>query len=171
MALDTGDGHRRDALRAAKETEFLVRGRFHAHAAERQFQASGELLADGVEVRRDLRRFGDERGIYVNDARFVGGDQVHDAREDFRGTDAADGFVRVREMVADVPGGDRAEQRVGNRVDEDIRIGMAVETLIVRDLDAAEDQRSACDQRVYVVTDTGEDRGGHIRKSSGLGKQ
>ena len=85
--------------------------------------------------------------------------------------DAANGFVRVREMVADVPGGHGAEQRVGDGVDEHVGVRVSVETFGVRNLDAAEHERAAFDQRVDIVTDTGENRGGHGRMISRLEKQ
>ena len=73
-------------------------------------------------------------------------------------------------MVADVPGGNGAEQRIGDGVDEHVGIGVSVETLGMWNLDAAENERATLDQRVDIVTDTGENRGGH-RKISGLKKQ
>ena len=133
-------------------------------------QTRRELVPHGVEMRRDLRRFGDERRVHVDDARVVRGEDVRDAREDFRGADAADGFVRVREMVADVPGGDGAEQRIGDGVDEHVGVRVAVETFGVWDLHAAEYERATFDQRVDIVTDAGENRGGHSQ-ICGLEKQ
>ena len=45
------------------------------------------------------------------------------------------------------PVADRAEQRVRNRMREDIRIGVAVESTRVRNFDSAEDQFSALTRR------------------------
>ena len=58
--------------------------------------------------------------------------------------------IRVREVLADVaePGG--AEQRVDHRVGEDVGVGVAGEPDVVRDRDAAEDQRPAGRERVRV---------------------
>ena len=46
--------------------------------------------------------------------------------------------VRRREMVADVAGAERAEDRVGQRVEDDVGVAMAREAPVVRDTDAAE---------------------------------
>ena len=59
-------------------------------------------------------------------------------------------------MAADVAGADRAEQRVRQRVQRRIGVGVAGEPTLARDLDAAEDERSAGNERVNVeaVADT-----------------
>ena len=41
-------------------------------------------------------------------------------------------------MIADIAGADRAEQRVGERVEGDVGVAMAGEAAVVRDADAAE---------------------------------
>ena len=58
--------------------------------------------------------------------------------------------VAVREMLADVAERGRAEQRVADRVDQNVCIRMALEPLLVRDLHAANDELSPGDQRVHV---------------------
>ena len=58
--------------------------------------------------------------------------------QNFDAADSANRFVRVRKMMTDVAFADRAEQRIRNRVGENIRIGMSFESARVRNLDAAE---------------------------------
>ena len=58
--------------------------------------------------------------------------------------------VGVGEVVADVAERGGAEQRIGDRMAERIGIGVAGQAVRVRDLDAAEDQLAAGDQRMRV---------------------
>ena len=46
-------------------------------------------------------------------------------------------------MVADVGGADGAEQGVGDGVDEHVGVGVAGETFVVGNFDAAEDEGAA----------------------------
>ena len=61
--------------------------------------------------------------------------------------------VGVRKEMADVRLAQRAEHRVADGVHQDVRIRMSIEPLAVRNLNAAEDELSACDQLVNIVTD------------------
>ena len=58
-------------------------------------------------------------------------------------------------MMTDVAFTDRAEQRIGNRVREDVRVGVSVQSARVRNLDPAEDEFAALRQSVRVVTNAG----------------
>ena len=51
--------------------------------------------------------------------------------------------VRRREMIADVAGAERAQNRVGQRVEGDVGIAVAGKALVVRDMDAAEPELPA----------------------------
>ena len=161
VALDAGHRQRRDALATAQETHLFVRGRLDADPAGRQAQAFGQPRAHGFQVRRDLGRFGDQGRVDVDDARAAAFEDVRHAREDVRAGDALDGGVRVGKMVADVGGGDRAQQRVGDGVDEHVGVRMAFESLGMRDLDPAEKERPAFREGMNVVTDTGKGAAGH----------
>ncbi len=54
-------------------------------------------------------------------------------------------------MPADVAQAGRAEQRVGDGVQQRIGVGMAEQAARVRNLHAAQDQLAALHQRVHVV--------------------
>ena len=58
-------------------------------------------------------------------------------------------------MLADVARADRAEQRVRDRVRENVCVGMTFQSAWVRDLHAAENQFSPFDEAVNVVADAG----------------
>ena len=69
-------------------------------------------------------------------------------------------WVAGREMRADVAVGERAEQRVGHRMQHDVGIGMAAQLLPVRDAHAAEHHVVAGGESVHV--DAG--AGAHVGK-------
>ena len=52
-------------------------------------------------------------------------------------------WIAGREEGADIAGGDRAQQRIGDGVQEDVAVGVAGEALGVRDGQAANHQRHA----------------------------
>ena len=64
-------------------------------------------------------------------------------------------------MVADVARRQRAEQRIGDGVDEHVGVGVSLQTFRMRDLYATEHERSAFDKSVHVVADAGESLSRH----------
>ena len=63
---------------------------------------------------------------------------------------AAQTRVGIRKMPADVAQPRRTEQRVADRVQQHVAIGMAEQTLLERDVDAADHQLAPRHQRVDV---------------------
>ena len=57
-------------------------------------------------------------------------------------------------MMADVPGTQRAENRIGNRMNQHIGIRMPVQPLPMRYLDAAKKELPALDQLMNVISDS-----------------
>ena len=58
-------------------------------------------------------------------------------------------------MLADVARADRTEQRIRDRVRENVCVGMTFQSAWVRDLHAAKNQFSPFDEAVNVVADAG----------------
>ena len=54
--------------------------------------------------------------------------------------------------MADVARAERAEHGIGQRVDEHVGVGVALEALVVRELDAAEKKFAALDEGMDVIT-------------------
>ena len=65
-------------------------------------------------------------------------DKVDGVGEKDGGIDAAPLRIAGREVTANIPGADRAEQRIGQSMQPDIRVGVAREAAIVGQRDAAE---------------------------------
>ena len=77
-------------------------------------------------------------------------DEVARMLEEQRRGGAAPLRVRRREMVADVAGAERAQDRVGQRVEDDVGVAVAGKALVVRDMDAAEPELAAGGEGVDV---------------------
>jgi hypothetical protein len=151
--LDVGDGEGSDAFSTAGEAEHFVGGGLYADATGRDAEGGGDVFAHGGDVGGHLWRLGDDGGIDIDDAGVLGGEDEGDALEDLDGADAANGFVGIREMVADVAFANGTECGIGDGVAEGVGVGMAIEAGIVRYIDAAEDEFAAANEAVDVVAD------------------
>ena len=54
--------------------------------------------------------------------------------------------------MADIARAERAEHRIGQRVDQHVGVGVALEALVVRQLDAAEEKFAALNEGMDVIT-------------------
>ena len=106
-------------------------------------QQVGDTLAQFGGDGTDLGRGQDQRGVDVDDA-------VAGVLNLFQGKVEKDGGVGVlpawiagREEAADVAGGDCAEQRVGNGVQQHVAVGVAGEAFGMIDCQAADLERHA----------------------------
>src|SRR5439155_17523217 len=80
-------------------------------------------------------------------------EQFGHALQNLDAADVANRFVRVWKMLTDVARADCAEQRVRDRMRQNIRVRVAFQTARVRDLDTAEHQSSSLRETMDVVTD------------------
>src|SRR4051812_40325218 len=73
-------------------------------------------------------------------------------------------------MMADVAFADRAEDRVGDGVRENVGVRVAVKAVRMRNLHAAENERAAFRETMDVVADAGEGHAGEEEeRESGMG--
>lgn len=70
--------------------------------------------------------------------------------------------VGWREVIADITHGDGTKQRIDQRVDRNVGVGMARQTLAVRDLHAAQPEFLALDKAVHVKAHAGAGQSGHV---------
>lgn len=112
--------------------------RLHADSFRFDVQQFGEALADRGRVWTDLRSGENERGIDIQDAIARVGDVPHRLLDEDDGVRALPSRIARREEGTDVSGGDGAEQRVGQRVQQHIAIRVSGETMGVRNSDAAD---------------------------------
>ena len=124
-----------------------------------------------ADVRINFRRLGDDRGVHVHDFAVAQRDDARGFRQkDFTGRTLPT-RVGVGKEVADVRFAERAKERVANGVHERVGVRMAVETLRVRNLHAAEDEPAPGDQLMNIVADANVNHGRMISSSRAVTKQ
>ena len=110
----------------------------------------GDARAHGRDVRRELGRLRDHGAVDVAD---LPARRAHAARglgQQHDGIGAAELRIGVGKVPADVAEPGRAEQRIGDRMQQHVGIRMAEQAGAVRHLDAAQDQLAARHQLVNV---------------------
>ena len=104
-----------------------------------KWEEAGDALPHRLAVRRDLWRLGDDGNVRMRQntaARLQAGEGV--AQEDGR-IAALPALIRRRKMLADVAVAERAEDGVGQRVETGIGIGVTEQSLLVGNVDPADD--------------------------------
>ena len=133
-----------DTLARAYIVHLLVRFTLYAYTVDAALLAgekySGEALADLGDMSRKFRPFAYYRSVDVPDAP-TGSADLGDYRfKKFRRIGPAPLFVGIGKVRADIAESRRAEKRVYYRMDENIRVGMALQALFVRYLNTAEEE-------------------------------
>lgn len=135
-----------DTLARADVVHPLVRFTLYAYTIDAVLftwkKYSGETLSDRSVVRRKFWSFADNSRVDVPDAP-TGIADLGDYRfKKFRRIGTAPLFVGIGKVRADIAESRRAEKRVYYRMDENIRVGMALQALFVRYLNTAEEELS-----------------------------
>src|SRR3972149_724085 len=145
---------RGNALFPPGKTQLFSSCSLDVHALLRNVEISGDILDHLRQMRRDARSLGDEGAVDIRDfpAAFING--FFDFAQQLAAVDVLVLRVGVGEMPADIakPGG--TEAGVTDGMDQYVGVGMAVQSLAVRDFHAAENQIAPGDQRMHVVTMT-----------------
>jgi hypothetical protein len=98
-----------------------------------------------------FRGFRDDGGIYIYD----GGVPIFEHEGDlFEENEAGNIFpagIVVREVTSDVSLANGTEERIGNGVDENVRIGMSVGPACVGDFDTAENAATPFFERMHII--------------------
>ena len=139
-----------DAFAASGEAEFFGGGRLDVDAVDGDAEVVGDVCRHPRDVRRHLRRLRDDGGIDVADAPAALLQLLGDAAQQDAAVDAGKRRVGVREMAADVAQPRRAQQRVADRVQQHVGVGMAGEPALVGNVDAADDELAIFGKSVHV---------------------
>jgi transposase InsO family protein len=117
--------------------------------AEYAGKTAGDLLA----TRGELWALEDHGGVDVHDPPAGVPQERQRMAQQLQRVGVPVALVGVREVLADIaePGG--PEQRIDDRVRENVGIGVPVEAALLRDRDAAEHQPPAVGEPVAVVAD------------------
>ena len=123
---------------AAGEAELLAGRRLDRDPAGVDAGDLGDPGAHRLAVRPDLRRFADERRVEIDDGAASRPHPLRRVGEKDLRRRALPLRIGRREVLADVALGEGAIERVGERVERDVGVGMAAEPRDVGDANAAE---------------------------------
>src|ERR1700754_4218961 len=120
-----GTGHRGDAFLPARKTEPLAGGGFHRHPRQIQPSDFRDPRAHGIAMLTDLRPLADQRHVEMGDASAARGDAIDRVFQKLMRGGALPLRIAGRKMRADIAIGQRAEDRIDQRMQADIAIGMS----------------------------------------------
>ena len=130
------DRMNRDADTGADVVHLLVRLALDRDSSLADAHHGRETLADQLDAGPELRTLAADRRVNVADAIARGADLLRDGSQELGRIDVLPLRIRVGKMRTYVPERRRAEQRVDDRVDEDIRVGMSGEAGLAGKLDS-----------------------------------
>ena len=105
-----------------------------------------------MDVRRELRRLRDDGAVNIADAPAFGRHHTANFGQQHAGVRAFEARIGVGEMAANVAQRSRAQQRIGDSVQQHVSIGVAQQAHRMGNMHAANDERTAGHQRVGVPT-------------------
>jgi len=137
--LDYTPGHhqRSDRLACADLAHAVIRLRLDAHAFGRDAQASRDRLTHRGEVRAQSGRLRNDRRVDRDDGVARLTDLRSDLTQQLLAVRASETRIVAREMRSEIAEVRRSEDRVHDRVKEDVTIGVANEPRRVLDRDTA----------------------------------
>ena len=143
---------RRDALLCAGEAQSLLGGRLDRHLLDRAADGGGKVLAHLQDVRRQLGRLCQHGRIQIAELPAALAHERGNVPQQRDAVRALVARVGVREVPPDVAERECAEQRIHDRVREHIRIRVAVQSELERNIHAADDAPPSGNEPVYVIT-------------------
>src|SRR5215211_6133742 len=146
-----------DALFAAGEAEPFAGGRFHGNARNVYAADLGDFRAHRIAQRADLWPLADQRHLEIADAPAACGNALNGVFQKAVGGGALPLRIARREMRADITVGERAEDRIDQRMQAHIAVGMGEKTLAVQHAHAADHEVIAVAEGVHVVAGAGPD--------------
>jgi hypothetical protein len=128
---------------------------FHAHATGAEGECLGQALGHLGQKWAEPRGLADHGGVDVHEMRSLRDEKVHDCPEQDEARHACIAGVRIREVAAQVAEGEGSEQRLTDRMGEDVGVGVAAQAAPARDGHAAEHQRASVHQRMEIEAEAG----------------
>src|ERR1700722_14835275 len=154
---DGGTRGRGDAFLAAGEAEPLAGCRLHGYARDVHTRNLSDARAHGIAQRADLRALADQRHLEIGDAAAARGDAIGRVFQEAVGGSALPLRIARREVRADIAVGQRAENRVDQRMQADIAVGMGEKAFRMRHAHAADHHMIARAEGVNVIARAGPD--------------
>src|SRR5690606_32264633 len=149
-----GHRDRGDALLAANEPHPLVGRCLDTDRRRWQADARPDGRAHRLQVRVDLRSFGDHRHIDMDRLHVELGQELNRPPDDLSAVEILPFGIGRWEMSTDIPERGSTKQRVRDGMQHHIRVRVSQQSATVRDLDATEDAGSPLGELMHVVPDT-----------------
>jgi len=152
--VDAGDGHGGDAFASADEADAFVGGGFEAYFVGVDLQAFRDAEFHFLGMRIDLGFFGNDGDVNVGDGSLM---QLDVASGFFEEEGAGCVFppgIGVRKKLTDVGFAQGSEDGVTERVQDNVRIGVAIESFVVWDFDSPKDQFAALGKAVHIISNS-----------------
>ena len=125
--------------------------RFHADSTGSDLQDRRNPFANGPLVVAEFRALCKHNAVEVDDLETRLDNAGVGKCQHLRRVATKVGTVGIGKQLADVPQGGRSEYRVGDRVQQDIRIAVTDSVSIMRDLDATDPKWSTLREAVRIV--------------------
>jgi len=146
------DGQGSQPFATSCETESLTRRCLDAQAAHCAGEVGRKVRAHRLRVRRYLRLFADDGHVRIAESEAGVAHQLGAVAQEVAAVRTAPAFIGRRKMSADVAERECTENRVAQRVDHDIAVGMRDDAAAVGDAHTTEYDVIAVTESVDVVT-------------------
>jgi hypothetical protein len=130
----------------------LGRGRLHADLGDADAQVLGKDRLIAAACAPDLRQLADDRDVGIGKLPAMLVDQQAAVTQELTAVGILPARFAGRKVLADVAQRQRAKQRIAERMDEHVAIGMRIDPAIERQPYATEDQMVARAERMYIET-------------------
>src|SRR5450759_2881501 len=143
---------RGDTFAAPGQAQLLGGGRFHVDGTFLHAQIGGDVRLHLKDMRCHLRCLGDDGRIDVADAIALLAHQMQRLAQQDAAVDVLVFRFGIGEMPADVAQCRGTQQRIADRMQQHVRVGMAEQTFFMGYFHPADDQLAACYQLMHIVT-------------------
>ena len=138
----------------AYETHPLVRRRFDGDLCRGHVQDSRDVGPHLIDIWGNFRALQNDRSVDIDNRDPVLREEVAYVLEEKETRYPFEAWVSVGEMLPDVPEAGSAEQCIAEGMQENVCIGMAVQPLLVRDIDPTQDEFSPGGKPMNIVAKT-----------------
>ena len=130
----------------------FLRSGLHVHPAHIHIHRRGDVALHLFNIGPQFGSLGNHGHINVTDPVAILRHLLSHDLQQLQGVRALVSGIRIGKMFADVPQSRSTQQRIGNRMEQHIRIGVAQKSQFIGNLHTAQDQIPVRHQFVHVVS-------------------
>ena len=138
----------------AGKAQLLGSGRFYVDQLRIKRQNVCNILPHGTYMRRHFWRLGNNGGIDIGNTVMLLLQHVITLLQQYATVDIFILRIGVREVPADITGGNTAQQGITQRMNQNIAVRMRNKTMTVRDPDTTKDYMVTLTKSMHVITMT-----------------